>query len=88
MARTYTVGIPGAPEKFIARARKVAKENKAVVKGDNLRGSVSVIGIRGSYRVEKKKAFLTIEKKPFFIPWRLLEKEVSKFFGKTPLING
>ena len=88
MTKSYRFNIPGDPEKFIARTKKMASENSAVVKGTARKGSLSLKGVEGDYRVEGNTANLTIVKKPFYVTWGRLEKEISRFFGGPPLNQG
>ena len=86
MSRQYRCKITGDPDKFIASAQKLARENGVKVEGDGREGTVKVLGVAGGYRREGKEVVLTIHKKALFIPWGVLEKELAKFFG-APVVR-
>ena len=86
MSKTFRFSIPGKPEEFISKAREVARENNVAINGDSTRGSVAGSGAEGDYRVEGNTAVLTINKKPFFAPWWLVESELNNFF-RPPSID-
>lgn len=81
MSRTYRCKIKGDPGKFIARAKELARENGAEVKGDDRQGTVRVLGVTGDYLLKGKTAEITIRKKLVIYPWSLIEGQISRFFG-------
>jgi len=83
MSRTFRFQIPGNTEEFIRKARKIARENNAVIDGDSTRGSVAGSGVEGEYRIEGDTVVLTINKKPFFAPWMLVESKLNSFFSSA-----
>ena len=80
MSRTFEVTIDSAPAELMSKAKKVAQEHGATILGDNYSGALSASGVEGGYEVIGSTVFITITKKPFFVPWGTVEKKVMDFF--------
>lgn len=81
MSRTFTAAIGSAPaELVLSKAKKVALEHGATILGDTYSGGLSAGGVEGKYEVIGNTVFITINKKPFFVPWGTVEKKVMDFF--------
>lgn len=80
MSRTFTATIGSAPEELLAKAKKVAREHGATILGDNHSDALSASGVDGKYEVIGNTIFITIMKKPFFVPWGTVERKVIDFF--------
>ncbi len=81
MSRTYRCEIKEDPDKFIARAKKLARENGVEVEGNDELGTVRIRGVNGDFNRKGDAVVITIRKKPPLIPWFLLENQLAKFFG-------
>ena len=80
MAKTFSVTTTEDPSTLVARAKKAARENGADFRGDERSGSFSGSGIEGTYRIQGGTVEITITKKPWHIPWFVVESQVKGFF--------
>jgi hypothetical protein len=80
--RSFEVELKGSVKTFLERAEKIiVHENGGRFSGDRNRGSFSVFGVQGRYWVKDGSVHITIQKKPVYIPWSLLESKIVEFFG-------
>ena len=73
MARTFSVDTRVAPTSLLARARKAARENGAILVGDERSGRFSHDLVKGAYRVVGQKVMVTITDKHWLLPWPVVE---------------
>jgi hypothetical protein len=83
MSKTITVQISTPPAELMKEARSLAYSNSGVeLFGDASSGSFSVKGLEGEYKMKVVPGgtllTITISRKPFFLPWRLIENFVRR----------
>ena len=80
MARSFTIKVTDSPHALVEKAKKAAQENDAMFSGDTQAGSFSGSGVEGRYEVAGDTITVTIDKKPFYAPWFVVETQVKGFF--------
>jgi hypothetical protein len=80
IAKTFSISFTGDPASLLADAHASAQQNDVQFIGDTQRGSFSGQGIEGSYEISGNIVNVTIDKKPFFVPWALVEAQLEQFF--------
>ena len=80
MSRTLEIELTADAEVVVEKAREAAKKYGAEFTGDRFAGRFSGNSIEGHYRIEGKTAHVTIEKKPDFAPWPMVENAIRGFF--------
>jgi hypothetical protein len=73
MARTFSVDTRVAPTSLLARARKAARENGAILVGDERSGRFSHEMAKGEYRMVGQRVVVTITDKHWLLPWPVVE---------------
>ena len=73
MARTFGVDTRGAPTSLLARVRKAARENGAILVGDARSGRFSHELVKGEYRMVGQTVMVTITDKHWLLPWPVVE---------------
>ena len=73
MARTFSVDTRVAPTSLLARARKAARENGAILVGDERSGRFSHEIAKGEYRMVGQRVVVTITDKHWLLPWPVVE---------------
>ncbi len=81
MGRTFTVEIEGDPAVLIARAEALAKANGIRFSGDGDAGVFSGMGAAGSYQRRGQDLTITVDKKPIFVSWGMIEAQLKEFFS-------
>ena len=82
MAQTYTFPIPAGAkaEDLIAKAKDASRSKGIVLHGDGSRGAFKGTA-EGSYEVKGSDLVITVEKKPGFVPWGVIEKALAGLFA-------
>jgi len=80
MSRTLEIELTADAEVVVEKAREAAKKYGAEFTGDRFAGRFAGNSIEGHYRIEGKTAHVTIEKKPDFAPWPMVENAIRGFF--------
>jgi hypothetical protein len=80
MARSFTIKVMESPRLLVEKAQKTAQENAALFSGDTQAGNFSGSGVEGHYEVAGDTITVTIDKKPFYAPWSVVETQVKGFF--------
>ena len=80
MSRTLEIQLTADPETVVEKARGAARKYGAEFTGDRFAGRFSGNSIEGHYRIEGKTAHVTIERKPDFAPWPMVENAIRGFF--------
>lgn len=80
MSRTLDIELTADAEVVVEKARGAAQKYGAEFTGDRFAGRFSGNSIEGHYRIEGKTAHVTIEKKPDFAPWPMVENAIRGFF--------
>jgi hypothetical protein len=73
MARSFSVDTRVAPTSLLARARKAARENGAILVGDERSGRFSHELVKGEYRIVGQTVMVTITDKHWLLPWPVVE---------------
>jgi hypothetical protein len=84
MAQTYTFDLPaGKPaDALVERARQAGKGKGITLVGDGRSGSFTGTAT-GSYTVDAGKITITVDKKPTFVPWGMIENALRDVFSKA-----
>ena len=78
--RTFSIRATKNPSTLVSEAKKVAKENDAIFKGDTTSGSFSGKGVEGRYKIEGGAVKVTLTDKPTLASWSTVESKVKEFF--------
>lgn len=84
MARVIEVAVSGDPVAIVTKAKGVAQRYGATFEGDHEAGRFSGNGISGRYRFGDRVVVVTIESKPDFAPWPMVESAIRGFFESDP----
>ena len=71
--RTFSVDTRVAPSSLLARARRAASENSAILVGDERSGRFSHELVQGEYRLVGQTVVVTITEKHWLLPWPVVE---------------
>lgn len=80
MSKSFEFKLHSDPDDVIAKARLAARDNGVNFEGDGQTGRFAGHGIEGSYLILEDTLSLKILKKPFIMPWSLIESSLRKFF--------
>jgi hypothetical protein len=69
VARTFSLDTPVKPLTLLARARRAASENGAILVGDEGSGRFSHELVKGEYRMLGQTVIVTITDKHWMLPW-------------------
>ena len=83
MSKSFEVRLSRDPEQVIADARTAASQNGVRFEGDSQTGHFAGHGIEGSYLILDDTLSINISKKPFIMPWSMIESTVNKFFASA-----
>ncbi|MEO8698503.1 MAG: DUF697 domain-containing protein [Kofleriaceae bacterium] len=83
MSRVFEISCSD-PRAVVIKAKAAAERHGAVFSGDHVAGTFAGNGIEGSYRFGTNVVVVTIEKKPDFAPWPLVETAIRGFFESDP----
>ncbi len=81
MSKSFEVKLKTDPDKVITKARTVARDNGIQFEGDGQTGRFAGHGIEGSYLILEDTLSIKISKKPFIMPWTMIESTLRKFFA-------
>lgn len=80
MSRSVTGELPIPVEEALEKLQELATKYSVEFKGDKKTGYAKGRGFHISYEMEGKNCTLTVSKKPLFIPWGVIEKQLEKLF--------
>jgi hypothetical protein len=82
MAQTYTFPIPAGASAadMISKAKEAGRGKGIVIVGDASSGSFKGTA-QGSYEVKGQDLVITVDKKPGFVPWGVIEKALAGLFS-------
>ena len=80
MSHVIEVGFSGDPKDVVAKARAAAEKHGATFTGDHVTGTFAGNGIAGGYTFNDKVVVVTIDSKPDFAPWPMVETAIRGFF--------
>jgi uncharacterized protein (DUF697 family) len=83
MSHVIEVAFSGDPNAVVAKARAAAERHGATFTGDHVGGTFSGNGIVGRYRFRADVVVVTIESKPEFAPWPMVESAIRSFFESS-----
>jgi hypothetical protein len=66
------------PSSLLARAKRVANENGAILVGDKQSGRFSHDMVRGEYRMVGQRVIVTITEKHWLVPWPVVESQLRE----------
>ena len=78
MARSFTVDTGISPSELLARARRAASENGALLVGDEVSGRFAHELVRGEYRMVGQTVTVTITNKHWLLPWLVVEARLRE----------
>jgi hypothetical protein len=81
MTKAFEVKLTSDPGEVIAKARVAARDNGVNFEGDDQTGHFSGHGIEGSYLILENTLAIHITKKPFIMPWGMIEKTLRNYFA-------
>ncbi len=85
MSRVIEVPFSGDPKAVATKAKTVAEKYGATFSSDDQGGKFSGNGITGHFRFVDKIVVVTIESKPDFAPWPMVESAIRGFFEPDPV---
>jgi hypothetical protein len=83
VAKTFSVDTNIAPSSLLARARRVAGENGAILVGDERSGRFAHELIKGEYRLAGQKVVVTITNKHWLVPWPVVEVRLRELLAQA-----
>ena len=83
MARTFSVDTRVAPSSLLARARRAARENGAILVGDERSGRFSHELVKGAYRVVGQTVVVNITDKHWLLPWSVVELRLRELLASA-----
>jgi hypothetical protein len=78
VAKTYKLDTMASPSSLLARARRAARENGAILLGDEGSGRFSHEMVRGEYRRIGQRVIVTITDKHWLLPWSVVEAQLRE----------
>jgi hypothetical protein len=81
MSKSFEINLKIAPDELIAHAREAAHNHGIQFVGDERAGRFVGHGIEGNYRINGETLLVSIVKKPFILPWGLIESRLRSFFA-------
>ena len=84
MSRVIEVPFSGDPKAAATKAKTVAEKYGATFSSDDKGGKFAGNGIDGHFRFADKVVVVTIENKPDFAPWPMVESAIRGFFEPDP----
>lgn len=81
MSKQFAIPMTGDPAALLARAKAAAAQGGIALEGDTEAGTFAGSGVEGAYRRDGTTMHVTIDKKPFFAPWSMVESRLRGFFG-------
>jgi hypothetical protein len=83
VAKTFSVDTRVAPSSLLARARRVAGENGAILVGDERSGHFAHELVKGEYRLAGQKVVVTITDKHWLVPWPVVEVRLRELLASA-----
>ena len=80
MSHVIEVGFSGDPKDVVAKAKAAVEKHGATFTGDHVTGTFAGNGIEGGYTFNDKVVVVTIDRKPDFAPWPMVETAIRGFF--------
>jgi hypothetical protein len=83
VAKTYQLDTMASPSSLLARARRAARENGAILVGDERAGRFSPGLVKGEYRMAGQKVVVTITEKHWLLPWPVVEVRLRELLASA-----
>jgi hypothetical protein len=83
VAKTYKLDTMVSPTSLLARARRAASENGAILVGDERSGRFSHELVRGEYRMAGQRVVVTITDKHWLLPWPVVEVRLRELLASA-----
>jgi hypothetical protein len=83
IARTFSVDTRVSPTSLLARARRAARENGAILVGDERSGRFSHAWVKGEYRMVGQTVVVTITEKHWLLPWPVVEVRLRELLASA-----
>lgn len=80
MSRSVTGELPIPIDEAIEKLETLAVKYSVEFKGNHDKGFAKGRGFYVTYEMNGKECTLTVLKKPIFIPWGVIEKQLAKLF--------
>ena len=80
MSRSITGRLPESADVLVQKLRDSAKKHDVHFEGDNTYGIGKGKGFIIKYHVEGDRCTVTVTKKPFLVPWSVVEGMLAKMF--------
>jgi hypothetical protein len=81
MSKVVQVKLNQSAEEFVAKAKEAARDKGIHLIGDEEKGQFAGNGIEGHYHISGDTLSIRISKKPFIVPWNLIEAAVRNYFA-------
>jgi hypothetical protein len=78
VAKTYQLDTMVSPSSLLARAKKAAYANGAILLGDERSGRFSHEMAKGEYRMVDQKVIVTVTDKHWLLPWAVVEAQLRE----------
>ena len=78
MAKTFTYPINSDPVALIEKAKEKSAEAGISFEGNAASGTIEGRGFAGQYMIDDGQISLSIDKKPAFVPWSLIENKLEE----------
>ena len=83
IVKTFSVDTGVAPSSLLARARRAASENGAILVGDERSGRLSHELVKGEYRMVGQTVVVTITEKHWLLPWPMVEVRLRELLASA-----
>lgn len=80
MSRVFEFKLSSDRDSVLRRLQTLAQEHDMKCEGDASSGCISGKGFHCKYQFQNDSVLVTLEKKPWVVPWSLAEKEIAAFF--------
>ena len=80
MTRSVTGELPIPIDEALVKLNTLAQKYSVEFKGDKAKGFAKGRGFHITYEMVGSRCTLTVSKKPVFIPWGVIEKQLAKLF--------
>lgn len=81
MSKVVQVKLNQSAEEIVAKAKEAARDKGLLLVGDEEKGQFAGNGIEGHYQISGDTLSIQISKKPFIVPWNLIEAAVRNYFA-------
>ncbi|MDD2767461.1 MAG: hypothetical protein PHT19_01925 [Methylococcus sp.] len=81
MSKKIEIKVASEPQTLVAKAHNAARAKGMEFSGDENAGRFSGNGVDGVYEFQGDLLAITITKKPFVLPWAVIETSVKSFFA-------